>query len=229
MRRADRLFEILQLLRGGRLRTARELAALLEVSTRTVWRDVAALQAQGVPIDGERGVGYVLRDDFFLPPLALNREEAEALMWGTNLVVAFGDFGLAQAARELQIKIAAVSSGRQALAPHGLTAMASDTAVAAQPFLMTVRNAIRDRRKLAVIYCDLEGRETHRVVRPLNLEFWGQVWTLTTWCEAREDFRVFRCDRFKECRNHDERFRNEPGRRYADFLTQMLEVKSRAE
>jgi len=228
MRRADRLFEILQLLRGGRLRTARELAALLEVSTRTVWRDVAALQAQGVPIDGERGVGYVLRDDFFLPPLALNREEAEALMWGTNLVVAFGDFGLAQAARELQIKIAAVSSGRQALAPPGLTAVASDTAVAAQPFLMTIRNAIRDRRKLAVTYCDLDGRETYRIVRPLNLEFWGQVWTLTTWCEAREDFRVFRCDRFKECWDQNERFRAEPGRRYADFLAQILEAKAGA-
>lgn len=221
MRRADRLFEILQRLRGGRLRTARALAEALEVSTRTIWRDIAELQAQGVPIEGERGVGYLLRDNFFLPPLALTQAEAEALSWGVKLVEGFGDEAMAAAARELAIKIAAVSPEGQSMAKSGLQVFAAPTARAAKDTLAIIRTAIGARRKLEICYRDVLGHQTQRVVRPLSLEFWGQVWTLTSWCDLRADFRVFRCDRLETCQALPDQFRDEDGKRFSDFLARI--------
>lgn len=221
MRRADRLFEILQRLRGGRLRTARALAEALEVSTRTIWRDIAELQAQGVPIEGERGVGYLLRDNFFLPPLALTQAEAEALSWGVKLVEGFGDEAMAAAARELAIKIAAVSPEGQSMAKSGLQVFAAPTARAAKDTLAIIRTAIGARRKLEICYRDVLGHQTQRVVRPLSLEFWGQAWTLTSWCDLRADFRVFRCDRLETCQALPDQFRDEDGKRFSDFLARI--------
>lgn len=228
MRRADRLFEILQLLRGGRLRTARDMAASLGVSVRTVWRDVADLQMQGIPITGERGVGYVMAKSFFLPPLALTHEEMEALLWGTRLVESLADDGLAKAARELRVKVMAVSPEDRQGVTSALSAFTPGTARAAQPHLGVIRTACRQRHKLAIHYDDLSGKRTERVVRPLGLEFWGQIWTLTAWCEAREDFRVFRCDRLASCTMLNERFRDERGKRFADFLARHQEKMSHA-
>jgi len=225
MRRADRLFEILQFLRGGRLRTARDIAEELEVSTRTIWRDIADLQAQGVPIDGERGVGYVLRESFFLPPLALTSNEMEALLWGTRLVETFGDDALAKAARELHVKIATVSPEERRISVTAMAAFASPQARAAQTFMGTIRKAIEEKRKLSLTYLDLKGSESNRVVRPLNLEFWGQVWTLTAWCEVRANFRAFRCDRLSRCVRLEDRFREEKGKRFVDFLSSIREIK----
>lgn len=228
MRRADRLFEILQLLRGGRLRTARDIAASLGVSTRTVWRDISDLQAQAIPITGERGVGYVMARSFFLPPLALTHEEMEALVWGTQLVESLADGNLAKAAREVRIKVMAVSpEDRQAISPS-LSAFPSGAARAAQPHLGVIRTACRKRHKLAIRYEDLAGNRTERVVRPLGLEYWGQVWTLTAWCETRDDFRVFRCDRLASCEMLTERFRDERGKRFDDFLKTLHEKKPHA-
>lgn len=218
MRRADRLFEILQNLRGGRLRTARDLAEKLEVSTRTIWRDVADMQAQGIPIEGERGVGYLLRENFFLPPLALTGDEMEALSWGVALVEAYGDGHMAAAARELAVKIAAVTSESRGGGKIAMSAFAAPTARAAKEMLAGIRRGIAERRKIAIAYCDLRDRHSRRVVHPLNLEFWGQVWTLTAWCELRNDFRVFRCDRLAESEVLNEHFRDEKGKRLADFL-----------
>lgn len=228
MRRADRLFEILQLLRGGRLRTARSLGEELEVSTRTIWRDITDLQSQGVPISGERGIGYVLHQSYFLPPLALTQDEMEALIWGTRLVETFGDEALAKAARELQIKIADVSPEDRRRASSGMAAFASHRARAARGILTKVRAALHGRRRLAIAYRDLGGRESERVIRPLNLEFWGQVWTLTAWCEQKDDFRVFRCDRIAVCDVLSDGFRDEPGKRFADFLARMEDTKPHA-
>ncbi|MBR0560447.1 helix-turn-helix transcriptional regulator [Neokomagataea anthophila] len=221
MRRADRLFEILQMLRGGRLRTASEIAEALEVSTRTIWRDVADLQAQGVPVAGERGVGYVLQEGYFLPPLGLTGEEMEALLWGVHLVGSLADDALAQAARELQVKILAVSPEDKRLNTPTMAAYPASSIKAAGAFMAVIRDAIRKKHKLSISYRSLKEEETNRVVRPLNLEFWGQVWTLSAWCEARSDFRLFRCDRMIEVTMLLERFRDEPGKRFADLLAKV--------
>lgn len=221
MRRADRLFEILQLLRGGRLRTARNLAEALEVSTRTIWRDIADLQKQNVPIDGERGVGYMLRDGYFLPPLALTPLEMEALVWGTRLVETYGDTMLAEAARELQIKIATVSGMNNPEAFRGMAAFSPPAIHMARDWIGAIRLAIGERRKIVIGYRDLKEQLSNRTVRPLNLEFWGRVWTLTAWCEMRADFRVFRCDRIDTLDVLAEQYRDEPGKRFSDYVSAM--------
>ncbi|MCD7059936.1 helix-turn-helix transcriptional regulator [Pelagibacterium xiamenense] len=222
MRRADRLFELLQLLRGGRLRTAEQLADALEVSSRTVYRDIADLQAQGVPIDGERGVGYLLRDEYFLPPLALTPLEFEALDLGVRMVRANADAALAGAADELLVKIGAVAKG--AIALGGMSVFATANSREARVVLARLRAAVTGRHRLAVAYEDAGGAKTRRVVRPLGLEFWGHVWTLTAWCELRADFRVFRCDRIIEA-EPGAPFREEQGKTLEDFVAQMEAMK----
>ena len=221
MRRADRLFEILQLLGGGRLRTAKDLAQRLEVSTRTIWRDVSDLQAQGVPIDGARGAGYLLRETFFLPPLALKVTEMEALSWGVQFIETYGDELLAEAARELRIKIHSVSPEGRVNRQTTMSAFASTHSRSAKAVLRCAREAIVQRNKLRFVYRNLRDHDSERTVRPLSLEFWGNVWTLTAWCELREDFRVFRCDRIEGCRVLTDRFKVESGKRLEDFVAAM--------
>ena len=218
MRRADRLFAILQALRGGRLRTADQLAQMLEVSTRTIYRDLADLQGQGVPIDGERGVGYLLRDGFFLPPLALSALELEALTWGVAMVRAHADESLAAAARELEVKLKAAVSTGGALPPATVAAYGFRVSAADRDRLRAAREAIAGRRVLALTYADAADRPSARQIRPLELQHWGAVWTLTGWCELREDFRVFRIDRIRSMTDTGTRFRDEPGKRLADYL-----------
>ena len=218
MRRADRLFAIIQALRGGRLRRAEDLAALLEVSTRTVYRDLADLQAQGVPIDGARGVGYLLRAGFFLPPLALTAVEWEALQWGVAFVRAHGDDALAAAAQELQIKLQGTDAPtRAATAVAYGRRMSKDH----KAKLSTLRTAIAARTKLLINYTDAAHAVSERTVRPLELQHWGEVWTLTAWCEYRDDFRVFRLDRMGACRSLDVAFRPERGKGIGDYLRRL--------
>jgi predicted DNA-binding transcriptional regulator YafY len=197
MRRADRLFQIVQHLRAGRLVTARVLADRLEVSVRTVYRDVADLQATGVPIEGEAGVGYVMREGFDLPPLMFTREEIVALVAGARIVRAWGGAAMALAAEEALVKI-------EAVLPEDARARARAVPVHASSWEMPeslrrrideIEAAVEARRRLVMAYRDAEGGETERVVRPLGLWFWGKVWTLVGWCELREDFRMFRLDR----------------------------------
>jgi predicted DNA-binding transcriptional regulator YafY len=211
MRRADRLFAIIQALRGGRLRTAEWLAEKLEVSPRTIYRDIADLQANGAPIDGERGVGYLLRDEFFLPPLALTSLEHDALRWGVALAAAHGDEALAGAAQELLVKLGV--DGAPFHAPPSLTKAQRAT-------LKTAREALAQSRRLTIGYCDDAGEATVRTLRPLSLEHWGKVWTLTAWCEKRGDFRVFRIDRITGC-EPGEPFRPEPGKQIGDYLASL--------
>jgi predicted DNA-binding transcriptional regulator YafY len=218
MRRADRLFAIIQALRGGRLRTAQALAEQLEVSARTIYRDLADLQAQGVPIDGERGIGYILRNGYFLPPLALSPLEMEALRWGVAFVASQGDEALAEAAGELRVKIEA------GVADDGATATFASRgrppSSIQRAMMAVIRTAIASRRRLAIAYRDADTAPSLRTVRPLELSYWGSVWTLTTWCELRDDFRTFRLDRIETC-EPGAPFRHEPGRRMSDFLAQM--------
>ncbi|XWN30493.1 MAG: YafY family protein [Devosia sp.] len=198
MRRADRLYRLIELLRGGRLTTARQLAERLEVSERTIYRDIADLVASGVPVEGEAGVGYVMRPGFDIPPLMFSRGEIAALVTGARLVEAWGGAEMARAASEALSKIAAVVPAEIARAADRTAIHAfrmPDLDDVARDRLDLLDCAIRDAIRLALHYTDEAGTKTTRNVCPLGLVFWGKVWTLIAWCELRDDFRMFRVDR----------------------------------
>lgn len=218
MRRTDRLFDLIQILRDGRLQTAREMADRLEVSTRTLWRDMATLIGSGLPVEGERGVGYILREPITLPPLTLTPDEVQALTLGLQLVTRGADPSLTRAAESLAGKIAAVLPARLLDGTHQDTwVFPGEEALAAARHLPLLRRAIRLRERVILDYVDSSGLPTRRPVRPLVLEFWGRVWTLASWCEARGDFRSFRVDRVEALHPTGETFPDEPGRMLADW------------
>jgi predicted DNA-binding transcriptional regulator YafY len=222
MRRADRLFQIVQALRGGRLVTARHLAERLEVSQRTIYRDIADLQSTGVPVEGEAGYGYVMQDGFDLPPLMFTRDEIVALVAGARLVRAWGGLAMAQAAEEALIKIGAVlpepeRARAAAVGIHAFTTPELDHAT--RDLIDRLERAADQRVSMRLDYRDALGAATQRVVRPLGLSFWGKVWTLLAWCETRADFRMFRLDRIVSA-TPGARFRDEAGKRLGDFLDQ---------
>lgn len=223
MRRADRLFQIVQQLRGGRLVTARMLAERLEVSERTIYRDISDLQSTGVPIDGEAGVGYLMREGFELPPLMFTRDEIVALVAGARMVRAFGGAAMARAAEEALVKIGAVL-------PEAERARIARTEIHSPLWVVTdadraaidlIERAVEARDVLRLDYRDEQGRSSLREVRPLGLWFWGKVWTLAAWCEMRNDFRTFRIDRLVSVTPAGRRFRPERGRTLADFYRSM--------
>jgi predicted DNA-binding transcriptional regulator YafY len=208
MRRADRLFQIVQLLQGRKLVTARQLAERLQVSERTVYRDVQDLVLSGVPIDGEAGVGYMLHAGFNLPPLMFSPEEMEALVTGARLVKAWAGNTLAEAAELALVKIEHVlppklkeKIGDTRLFAPGFHAYAQHT-----PRLDKLRDAINKRQVLEIGYTREDGEQSSRNVRPLGLFFWGNVWTLAAWCETREDYRNFRIDRIQQLTPLDRQF-----------------------
>jgi predicted DNA-binding transcriptional regulator YafY len=223
MRRADRLFEIVQYLRGRRLTTARQLAEWLAVSERTIYRDVADLTASGVPIDGEAGVGYRIKPGFDLPPLMFSLNEIEALTIGARFVESWGGPGLAQGARSALAKIAAAlpRDKRAALEASRLFAPGFFVDPVPGERLEAMRQALAERRVARLEYKDGDGRTSQRRVRPLGLYFWGEAWSLAAWCELREDFRNFRLDRIVDLALLPERFADEPGRRLEDFVRRM--------
>ncbi len=219
MRRADRLFQLVHLIRGRRLSTADFLATRLEVSMRTVYRDVAALQAQGVPIDGEAGVGYRMRAGFDLPPLMFTKQEAQALVAALRLAQGQLDSGLAPQAEEAMLKILGVMPAAARAAAESLALYAPLTGLdrAMRDRLADLREATESHHKLRLDYLDLSGAASERVVRPLACYFWGPTWTLAAWCEKRADFRNFRVDRIQGLTLLDERFRDEAGKTLADM------------
>jgi predicted DNA-binding transcriptional regulator YafY len=223
MRRADRLFQIVQLLRGGRLATARRLAEALEVSERTIYRDIADLVASGVPIDGEAGIGYVLRSGFDLPPLMFSRDEIVALTVGARMVRAWGGAAMARAAEEALVKIGAVvpERDRDRIAEVQIHAPTSALSDADRTRIDLIEAAVERRSVLAIDYRDENETATRRDVRPLGLWFWGKVWTLVTWCELRNDFRVFRVDRIAAIGPAGRTFKAERGRTLVDFFRRM--------
>ena len=228
MRRAERLFQIVQLIRGRRLATAAFLAARLEVSPRTVYRDVADLQAQGVPIDGEAGVGYRMRSGFDLPPLMFTNAEAQALVAAVRIASARLDAALAANAEAALGKILSVlpASARAAAESLAVYAPAVEFAPATRARLEALRLAAESRRKVSLHYIDLQEQRSERTVRPLGCFYWQAVWTLAGWCEARQAFRSFRVDRIEELRVLDEVFRDEPGKTLPD-LFRAVEGESR--
>jgi len=219
MRRADRLFRLVQLLRGGRLMTARTLAERLEVSERTVYRDVRDLMLSGVPIEGEAGVGYLLRAGFDLPPLMFDRGEIEAVVLGTRMARAWGGARLAAAAEEALRKIEAVlpAALRERVDRTRLYAPGDRIAASVRADLDQLSAAVDGGQRVAFGYVAEDGARTERTVRPLGLYFWGGVWTLVAWCELRRDFRSFRVDRMAAI-EPGTAFPREPGRSLADFV-----------
>lgn len=219
MRRADRLFQIVQCLRGGRLLTAAQLAERLEVTPRTIYRDMADLIASGVPIDGEAGVGYVMRAGYDLPPLMFTEAEVAAVVAGARLVRAWGGAAMAAAAEEALVKIEAVlpetARARAARVPvHALST--GEMSAGLRDLVDQVERAAQARLRLDIDYADEAGLASARVIRPLGLWFWGKVWTVVAWCELRCDFRMFRLDRI-EALDEAGPFRDEPGRTLRDF------------
>ena len=219
MRRADRLFQIVQHLRGGRLVTARMLGERLEVSDRTIYRDIADLQSTGVPIDGEAGVGYILREGFDLPPLMFTRDEIVALVAGARMVRAFGGAAMARAAEEALVKIGAVlpDSEKSRIAQTSIFAPTYAVSDNDRNVIDILERSVERREVMRLDYRDEAGRQTERDVRPLGLWFWGKVWTLIGWCEMRDDFRAFRIDRIAGLDNAGRTFRPERGKTLTDF------------
>ncbi|HVR60591.1 MAG TPA: YafY family protein [Polyangia bacterium] len=225
MRRADRLFQIVQRLRRhsrGSVVTAAELARDLEVSERTVYRDVADLIASGVPIEAEAGVGYRLpRGTYDLPPLMFDEDEIEALVLGARVVKGWGDPALAAAAENALSKI-------EAILPAQLKDRVADATLFALNLrrehrdvgaaLGTVRGAIRAERKIELDYVDRTAQSTTRIVWPLGLFYWGAVWTVGGWCELRDGFRNFRLDRIARLKVTEARYPRTPGRTLGDLF-----------
>jgi predicted DNA-binding transcriptional regulator YafY len=223
MRRADRLFEIVHHLRGRRLTTATQLAGWLEVSDRTIYRDIADLLASGIPIDGEAGVGYRLHPDFDLPPLMFNHTEIEALVIGARMVESWGGPTLAQGARSALSKIAAALPKEKRTTLESSRLFSPDFFINPQmgAHMDVLRKAIDGHRYVQLEYRDAKEKNSQRRLRPLGLFFWGDAWSLGAWCELRNDFRNFRLDRIVNSVIEDERYADEPGRRLADYLRAM--------
>ncbi|CUH48665.1 helix-turn-helix transcriptional regulator [Ruegeria atlantica] len=219
MRRSDRLFDIIQILRDGKLHRAQDIADRLEVSVRTIYRDMDTLVASGVPVEGERGIGYIVREQITLPPLNLTPAELEALNLGMAIVAEAADPDLKAAATSLADKIDAVL-------PTQVVAEADSWKFAVYPFadaarglahMAPIRAAIKSRQKLRLSYRRIDGVLTDRVIRPLHMEYWGRVWTLTAWCELRQGFRVFRIDLIETILPLPEVFADEPGKSLSDY------------
>jgi predicted DNA-binding transcriptional regulator YafY len=201
--------------------TAKQIGQKLEVSERTVYRDIRDLILAGTPIDGEAGVGYRIRPGYDLPPLMFDREEIQALVLGARIVRQVGDPSLARAADAILNKVATVlpKELEPLLAETRLFAPATRSGARSADALAMVREALVERRRMRLRYENERGDKTERTVRPLGVFFWGKTWTLAAWCEMRVDFRNFRLDRVGESALLD-RFEDEPGRTLRDLLAQ---------
>jgi predicted DNA-binding transcriptional regulator YafY len=228
VRRADRLFQIVQRLRRKRgVVKASELAEALEVSERTIYRDVADLMGSGVPIQGEAGVGYALPKGFDLPPLMFTEEEIEALVLGARIVQAWSDPELSKAAADVLAKVEDVLPARLRERIPDATLFAPQFHVRGQltAGLAPLRAAIRDHQKVHLGYEDKTQSGSQRIVQPLGLFYWGATWSLGAWCELRKDFRNFRLDRIRDLRVLEEKFELVPGRTLKDLFAKYDEER----
>jgi predicted DNA-binding transcriptional regulator YafY len=222
MRPADRLFQIILLLRHGRVVTAAALAEALEVSERTIYRDIADLVKTGAPIDGEAGVGYRLRRGYQVPPLMFTGDELEALAVGAKLVRAWGDAALGKAAEQALARIDAVLPRHleERLEASSRRFLALDCLLPAplrEP-MSILRAGMENGRKVRVAYRRGDGETSERSLWPLGLVFWGHCWTLGAWCELRQSFRTFRVDRIGEAVMLEERFDDRYGHLWGEYL-----------
>jgi predicted DNA-binding transcriptional regulator YafY len=212
MGRSSRLFEIIQILRhsAGAV-SARQLAQSLEVSQRTIYRDMVALQAMRTPVEGEAGVGYVLREGFDLPPLMFTAEEVEAIAVGLSLIARTGDADLVKAAEQVSWKIADIlpCGGEARIEGSPLHVSRWHAIPPATVEYRMIRRSIREERKLRLSYCDAYAHDSDRTVRPLALVYYIENAILAAWCELRGDFRHFRLDRISSCAALEGRFAGE--------------------
>src|SRR6266478_2519777 len=231
MRRADRLFDIIQNLRtAAHPVTAAALAETLEVTVRTIYRDIAALQASRVPIEGAPGLGYVLRRGFDLPPLMFTTEETDAIAVGVRLLRRLRDPKLEAAAQSVLAKLSAVvpqALQSQLVAAPLYVSEGSAPAVTGID-LSQLRNAIRETRKLAITYVDEESRRTQRTIWPIAMAYYVDVTLVGAWCELRQDFRHFRVDRILSARVLEERFPANSGKLMAEWLALQKDRSSAA-
>jgi predicted DNA-binding transcriptional regulator YafY len=220
MRRSDRLFDIIQRLRTatGPV-TAAALAAELEVTPRTVYRDIATLQARRVPIDGAAGIGYVLRKSFDLPPLMFTAEEVEAIAVGARLVRRLRDAKLQEAADSVFSKVTVVlpEALRRQLTSTSFYVSPGDTVEPRGVDLADVRAAIRDSRKLHISYADGAGRRTNRTIWPIAMAYYVDVTLVGAWCELRNGYRNFRVERIQSSTVLDEHFDQDNGRLFREW------------
>lgn len=224
MRRADRLFQLVQFLRKRRRAvTARRIGEEFGVCARTVYRDIADLVASGVPITGEAGVGYVIDKSYLLPPLMFEIDELEALMLGIGMVRTWTDDEFAAKAAAAQTKIQAVLAPKllERMQQLVLFSMPSRSRIPWQVSFSGIRRCILTRQKLRFAYVDEHGRATTRSVRPLVMVFFGPVWLLGAWCEKRRDFRNFRLDRISELELDAGPFADEPDKALARYIEAM--------
>lgn len=219
MKRSDRLMQLIQLLRDDKLHKAEDLAKTTGVSLRTMYRDLDTLAASGVPIEGERGLGYRVTAAITLPPLNLTMTEVEALHLGLLAVGQSDDKDLSQAARTLSAKLENVMPEDRTKAPEGFSFATYPFADAARGFqhLPVIRQAIRARQKISVT---IDGRD--RVLRPLQLDYWGRLWTCVAWCETRRGFDEIRVDQIEAVRVLPGLFVDEDGKSLSDFMAKKL-------
>ncbi|SEA48333.1 YafY family protein [Variovorax sp. YR216] len=231
MRRADRLFQIVQIIRGRRLTTAAFLAQRLEISERTVYRDIADLQRQGVPVDGEAGVGYRIGSGFDLPPLMFTQDEAAALVASARLAQSWVDTAMARDIESALGKILSVLPPAARVSAESLALYAPAYVLddGTRTRLQVLREAVQSRHKVRMDYHDVVSAPTQRTVRPLGCFYWGKVWTFSAWCELREDFRAFRLDRIDQIEVLPERFRDEAGKTLADMLRSLQSNSRKAD
>lgn len=209
MNRAERLFRLVELLRGRRLAvTAQTLAEVLEVSPRTIYRDIGALAASGAPIEGEAGIGYRMDRGYHMPPLMFDKDEVQALLTGLRLTRAFTDDELAYAAGRAEEKLRAVldDDGLQRADRSPYEAPAYEWAIDLRALHLKVRKACEGCRKIKIGYRDEKGKTSTRIIHPFLLLRWQAVWTLIAWCELRQDDRHFRIDRISDAEVLDETF-----------------------
>ncbi len=220
MRRADRLFQIVQLLRSDRVVTGQSLADELEVSTRTIYRDIQDLSLSGVPIEGEAGVGYRLMRGFHMPPLMFTEEELAALLIGARMVQAWTDPQLAKAAHGAinKIDIAIPAHLKPELNRQDILVPDFTNSDDVAERLQLLRTAVKLRRKVSYAYQLEDGETSTRTVHPLGMFYWGKVWTMIGWCELRDAFRHFRLDRMSDLLILEQRYQLTPGRTLDDYL-----------
>lgn len=223
MRRADRLFQIVQILRNKRLVTAKMLAERLEVSERTIYRDIQDLSLSGVPVEGEAGVGYRLRHTVDIPPLMFGADEIQALVVGARMVKTWAGTELGYSAQSALDKITAVIPAelKNRVENSKLFALRFSPREDLDVHLDICRKAIDEKRLLNMHYCRADGELSQRRIRPLGLYFWGSVWSLVGWCELRGDFRNFRLDRIQGLESEDTTFADTEGQSLEDFVRRM--------
>ncbi len=225
MRRGDRLFQIVQLLRTHKCITARQMSERLEVSERTIYRDMQDLSLSSVPIISETGSGYSIDPSYSLPPITFNEQELESLLLGARMVQAWSDRNMAAEATRAMEKI-------ECILPHNLkhALQRKDILVpefsihsGVARFMPGIRRSIKQCRKVSLHYRRADGEKSTRTVWPLGLFFWGKVWTMVAWCESRNDFRQFRLDRIESCEISESEFKTGDGQTLEYFLSKVCD------